>query len=45
VADDAQATVAVGQLDALVVVLDLVRTGAACTWPGRADGPVSAARS
>src|SRR3954452_9357792 len=36
VADDAPATVAVGQLDALVVVLDLVRTGAACTRPGRA---------
>jgi hypothetical protein len=36
VADDAPATVAVDQLDALVVVLDLVRTGAACTRPGRA---------
>src|SRR3954471_1240482 len=35
-ADDAPATVAVDQLDALVVVLDLVRTGAACTRPGRA---------
>ena len=29
-------TVAVDQLDALVVVLDLVRTGAACTRPDMA---------
>jgi hypothetical protein len=36
VADDAPATVAVDQLDALVVVLDLVRTGAACTRPDMA---------
>jgi hypothetical protein len=33
VADDAPATVAVDQLDALVVVLDLVPTGSACTRP------------
>jgi hypothetical protein len=36
VADDAPATVAVDQLDALVVVLDLVRTGATCTRPDMA---------
>src|SRR3954447_18879950 len=36
VADDAPATVAVDQLDALVVVLDLVRTGAACPRPDMA---------
>jgi hypothetical protein len=34
--DDAPATVAVDRLDALVVVLDLVRTGATCTRPDMA---------